>query len=217
MSDQWPKRGGPASYTARSGDHVSRIAAVYGFRSYEPVWSHPDNASLRQQRKTPHIIAVGDVVHVPAMTNQEVKRGTGTRHRFTVRSHDLKVRFAFQRWGGKPLDKAPTEVRLDGLSAQFRVENGTVEVPVSPLIGKCVVKWSDREVSARIGFLQPSDVVAGYRERLTNLGYDAGDSDDPTDLQLRSAIEEFQCDEGLTVDGKCGPATQARLVSVHGC
>lgn len=217
MSDQSPKRGGPASHTARSGDHVSRIAALYGFRSYEPVWSHPDNSSLRQQRQTPHIIAVEDVVRVPAMTNQEIKRGTGKRHRFTVRNHNLKVRFSFQGWGGKPLDKAPTEVRLDGSSVEFRVENGKVEVPVSPLIDTCEVKWGDREVSARIGFLQPSDVVAGYRERLNNLGYDAGDSDDRTDLRLRSAVEEFQCDEGLTVDGKCGPATQARLVKVHGC
>ena len=163
------------------------------------------------------MIAVGDVVHVPAMTGREVESGTGSRHRFTVRNHNLKVRFAFQRWGGKPLDKGPTEVLLDGSPAEFRVTNGKVEVPVSPLIDKCVVKWSDREVSARIGFLQPSDVVAGYRERLNNLGYDAGDSDDPSDLRLRSAVEEFQCDEGLTVDGKCGPATQARLVNVHGC
>ena len=32
-----------------------------------------------------------------------------------------------------------------------------------------------------------------------------------------SAIEEFQCDHGLVVDGKCGPATQAKLKQVHGC
>lgn len=32
-----------------------------------------------------------------------------------------------------------------------------------------------------------------------------------------SAVEEFQCDHGLAVDGKCGPATQAKLKQVHGC
>ena len=32
-----------------------------------------------------------------------------------------------------------------------------------------------------------------------------------------SAVEEFQCDHGLGVDGKCGPATQAKLKQVHGC
>lgn len=32
-----------------------------------------------------------------------------------------------------------------------------------------------------------------------------------------SAVEEFQCDHGLVVDGECGPATQAKLKQVHGC
>ena len=35
--------------------------------------------------------------------------------------------------------------------------------------------------------------------------------------QFRSAVEEFQCDQGLTVDGKCGPITQAKLKQAHGC
>jgi N-acetylmuramoyl-L-alanine amidase len=217
MSEPWPKRGGPAQHTARYGDHVSRIAAMYGFRSYDPLWTHPDNAALRQKRQTPHIIAVGDVVHVPEMAVREVARGTEQRHRFTVQLHPLVVRFAFQLWGGKPLDKAPSAVVLDGSPAEFRAGSGSIEVPVTPVTDSCIVKWSDREVAARVGFLQPKDVVAGYRQRLNNLGYGAGDSDDPADVRLRSAIEEFQCDEGLTVDGKCGPGTQARLVKVHGC
>jgi len=37
------------------------------------------------------------------------------------------------------------------------------------------------------------------------------------DQQFRSAVEEFQCDQGLTVDGICGPLTQAKLKQVHGC
>jgi LysM repeat protein len=38
-----------------------------------------------------------------------------------------------------------------------------------------------------------------------------------TDQQFLSAVEEFQCDQGLTVDGICGPQTQAKLKQVHGC
>jgi peptidoglycan hydrolase-like protein with peptidoglycan-binding domain len=36
-------------------------------------------------------------------------------------------------------------------------------------------------------------------------------------MAFRSAVEEFQCDHGLTVDGDCGAQTQAKLLSVHGC
>jgi hypothetical protein len=35
--------------------------------------------------------------------------------------------------------------------------------------------------------------------------------------QFRSAVEEFQCDHDLAVDGICGPMTQAKLKQVHGC
>jgi len=35
-------------------------------------------------------------------------------------------------------------------------------------------------------------------------------------MAFLSAVEEFQCDNGLTVDGDCGPNTQAKLKEVHG-
>jgi peptidoglycan hydrolase-like protein with peptidoglycan-binding domain len=34
---------------------------------------------------------------------------------------------------------------------------------------------------------------------------------------LRSAVEEFQIDHGLTPDGKWGPSFQAKLKEVYGC
>jgi murein L,D-transpeptidase YcbB/YkuD len=55
--------------------------------------------------------------------------------------------------------------------------------------------------------------------RLHNLGYlDRGDwqVSPAAELTLRSAIEEFQCDEGLTVNGVADDATRARLVVRHG-
>ncbi len=55
---------------------------------------------------------------------------------------------------------------------------------------------------------------------LLNLGYLAGPfggrSDEENRMMFLSAIEEFQCDHGLVVDGKCGPGTQAQLKQIHG-
>src|SRR5579863_1672052 len=45
----------------------------------------------------------------------------------------------------------------------------------------------------------------------------SGGKDDEKKEQFRSAIEEFQCDHDLKVDGLCGPVTQAKLKQVHGC
>ena len=43
-----------------------------------------------------------------------------------------------------------------------------------------------------------------------------GNSTDPNDPVFKSAVEEFQCDQEITVDGICGPRTQAKLKDVHG-
>ncbi len=63
-----------------------------------------------------------------------------------------------------------------------------------------------------------ADTPKGQRLRLDNLGYLAVGSDVSEDTQSASiwAIEEFQCDHHLVVDGVCGPQTQAKLVEVHG-
>jgi len=46
---------------------------------------------------------------------------------------------------------------------------------------------------------------------------DSNNAGQDGEQQFRSAVEEFQCDQGLTVDGICGPQTQAKLKQVHGC
>jgi hypothetical protein len=66
--------------------------------------------------------------------------------------------------------------------------------------------------------LSPVPAVAdpvGQRLRLDNLGYvpvDAAANDPPSQY----AIEEFQCDHGLSVTGVMDGATQAKLVEAHG-
>jgi peptidoglycan hydrolase-like protein with peptidoglycan-binding domain len=53
--------------------------------------------------------------------------------------------------------------------------------------------------------------------RLNNLGYFAGEIENPDQTAFESAVEEFQCDHGVHVDGICGPNTQAKLKKLHGC
>ncbi|MEM9456674.1 MAG: hypothetical protein AAGF11_21030 [Myxococcota bacterium] len=66
----------------------------------------------------------------------------------------------------------------------------------------------------QLGELPPIEDPRGQRVRLDNLGYVAVDV--PKDEPAPWSIEEFQCEHGLTVDGDCGPLTQAKLVEVHG-
>ena len=67
----------------------------------------------------------------------------------------------------------------------------------------------------KIGHLDPVDELSGQIGHLNNLGYFAGRLDGSDTHAFESAVEEFQCDNGLTVDGVCGPNTQSKLKQVH--
>ncbi len=72
-----------------------------------------------------------------------------------------------------------------------------------------------RPLPVRVGEVPPVADPAGQRVRLDNLGYVPVFPSE--DLEpSRWAVEEFQCEHGLSVDGDCGPLTQAKLVDVHG-
>jgi putative peptidoglycan binding protein len=81
--------------------------------------------------------------------------------------------------------------------------------------------WVELDLTLGIGELDPIDTISGQLQRLHNLGYEPGPvspaTNDDERRRQRSAIEEFQCDQSLGVDGVCGPVTQAKLLQVHGC
>lgn len=204
-------------HTVAPGDHLSRVAATNGFRSYVPLADDPANAPLMQLRKTPHVLAAGDPVDVPPLEGREVQRATDQRHRFHATLPELVVRVKHETWAGAAV-AAPSKATGDGKPLVVTPEkDGTFVVPVAAVTDRVRFTAGDDEILARVGFLQPTETLAGARERLTNLGYEAGVKDDPTDLQLRSAVEEFQCDQHLRIDGRIGPQTRARLRKLHGC
>src|SRR5208337_3002899 len=51
-------------YVVRQGDYLAQIAFRRGFVA-DRVWSAPENATLREARKDPNILAPGDILHVP--------------------------------------------------------------------------------------------------------------------------------------------------------
>ena len=69
----------------------------------------------------------------------------------------------------------------------------------------------------KIGDLDPIEEQSGQRARLANLGYYLASGSDIDEEELKSAVEEFQCDFGLVVDGICGSNTQKKLLKEHGC
>ena len=74
----------------------------------------------------------------------------------------------------------------------------------------------DLVVPLKIGHLDPVEHSSGQVGRLANLAYYRLPVEPVDKAEFLSAVEEFQCEQGLTVDGICGSATQAKLKQVHG-
>lgn len=204
-------------HTVQQGEHLSTIAARYGFRSYETIWNDPANASLKAQRQNPNVLYPGDQVVIPPKLQRADDCTTGQTHQFRVPIPSLRLIVVLRDVNGKLLPNCECELDIDGKTKKLTSgPDGKIDerIPIPAKGGKLVAKGRTYRLS--IGELDPIDTPSGWRARLANLGYYLGRGEEVDDAELQSAVEEFQCDYGLAVDGDCGPQTQAKLKEVYG-
>ena len=205
-------------YTIKQGDHVAALADQFGFRELKTIWDHPKNAALKDLRKTPHILLPGDTLFIPDKEAKTVAKATTQLHKFQVKTEELKLKLLFHDIDGQPRANQECTLDIEGaVTTEKTGGDGTIikTIPKSAKVGKVTIEKLDMPLL--IGHLDPVEEQSGQIARLTNLGYEPGDTDAPDAERFRSAVEEFQCDHDLPVNGVCGPSTQAKLKDVHGC
>ena len=212
-------------YAVKQGDHLSKIAAAHGFRDHLVIWNHPNNAELKQERKNPSVLYPGDRVFIPDAARKEVSGATEKRHRFVAKRERLMLRLVLEDQLERPIAKAKCRLIVDGGAAAELTsdDKGKIEreIPREAKTATLVIASPETPFDGEIfqisiGALDPVETATGQLARLNNLGYFAGAAADSDAASFRSAAEEFQCDHGLTVDGKVGPQTQAKLKETHG-
>jgi hypothetical protein len=212
-------------YTVEQGDHLSKIAKDNGFTDYTVIWDHPDNADLKKQRQNPNVLFPGDQVFIPDMEQKHESGPTDKRHTFAVNKKTIKLRLVLEDIYEKPIAGAQCALLIDGQIYQLTTDgNGKLEqeIPLDAKEGVLTIRgdqtpFQNEIIPIKIGHLDPADEISGQIARLNNLGYFAGPLDGSDTDAFESAVEEFQCDHGLKVDGDCGPKTQAKLKDIHGC
>jgi N-acetylmuramoyl-L-alanine amidase len=222
----------PRKHRVREGDHIASIAEAYGFRTDDPIWKHADNAELRAKRKSPYILAPGDEVTVPGPEKKEVTAATGERHHFLLKGTPLKIAVRLLDWDGKPsAGKSCTLTVHDDKTKETTDGDGVVRkaIPRSAHQASLVVLGDEsdddgegqveheRVHTLAIGSLDPIDTISGVQARLLALGYWPGDPGDLDVDHLRFAIELFQRDHKLAVDGENTPKLQGDLEEAFGC
>ena len=206
-----------SQHIVQQGETLVSIAAGCGLTP-EQVWADESNAELRQTRISPNILLPGDRIYLPDKKVKSELCAVERRHRFRLRAQVCKLRLVLVDAAGQPIANQVCELQVEFERHPLVTDaNGRVEQDIPVTARNAVLTVMDMELPLKIGFLDPVTEVPGQVARLNNLGYDAGSTERPEPQQLRSAVEEFQCDHGLVVDGLCGPQTQDKLREIHGC
>jgi hypothetical protein len=210
-------------HTVQQGEHVSQIAKHYGFRDFRTVWEHPENAALRKLRQNPNVLLPGDVIQIPAKEPGRISVPSGATHRFQVGARPLILRLALRDFGNEPLVNTQCTLQVDGRSIPLTTDaKGHIEAPIAATTTEATLLFRDPtvpfdlSVPIKVGHLDPVTEPSGQKARLSNLGYITRPLEEVDATVLAHAIQEFQCDFGLPVNGQCDARTQAKLKELHG-
>lgn len=212
-------------HTVQQGEYLSKIAADYGFRDYQAIWNHAENAELKSQRQTPNVLFPGDRIFIPDRESKTEDRPTDKLHQFRALGEKLQLKIKIKDLNGLPVKDTPCGLAVENLTYSLTTDGDGIiqqEIPRTAQTGRLTVKAPDVPIDTvltlSIGGLDPLEEESGQRQRLNNLGYNAGESDSQDPQQFRSAVEEFQCDFKVTpITGICDATTQAKLKEAHGC
>lgn len=89
---------------------------------------------------------------------------------------------------------------------------GVIDAVTSRALEEARWKLGDRSLNFQGSPLMRGDDVAALQSRLTEMGFDCGRVDGIYGQRTETAVKEFQKSVGITVDGKCGPATIIALL-----
>jgi len=138
----------PTDHSVSSGECISSIAYQYGF-FWETLWNHADNAALKDKRSDPNVLMVGDVVHVPDLTQGDESCASDQEHKFELKGVPARVNILVQRpkppekpaaadgggggGGGPSVPGLPTDEADDGTSELSDPEFKPEEVEFEPV------------------------------------------------------------------------------------
>jgi hypothetical protein len=215
------------AHIIRQGEHLARLAHRYGFDAAE-VWQHDRNRELRELRRSPEILAPGDVIYYPERPARGQPVSAGGTHRFQS-SGRVPVRLIVRRGAGIVRDQ-PCEFVGISIPAARTDGDGRLSFEVPHHVEEVRLRFPalDFELLLRIGHLDPIEMPSGVLARLENLGFlfALGDVSGPLYAHLRTpaaeqrriarALAAFQHSRALPVTGQLDTATRGALLEAHG-
>jgi len=210
-------------HIVKQGEYLSRISKQYGFADWKTIWDDAQNADLKKKRQNPNVLYPGDKLFIPEKEEKKEPGATEQRHRFRFTGKPLILRLRVRDFGHEPLANTKCTLYIEGEGKELTTDNqGMIKLPIAANAENGFLIFQDPlvpfplNIPIKIGHLDPIEEITGQKARLNNLGYDAKSLDGKDEEKFTIAVQEFQCDYNLKVDGICGPATQAKSKEVHG-
>lgn len=207
-------------HDVKQGDSLSSIADQYGF-FWETLWNHPNNAALRETRKSPNVLMARDRIFIPEKTAKEEAGSTGRTHTFRLKGIPVRLNYRLLDEEDQPRAGVRYTLSVDGkqVAAGITPADGLITAIISPRAktAEVVVHAPEGEEIYQfdIGHLNPSEFTSGIQARLKNLGYYAGEITGQMDEETGNALSHFQADAGLPVTGELDEATKQALAGRH--
>lgn len=214
-------------HVVKSGECLSTIAASYGFKNWQTIYDHPDNAAFRTKRPNPNLIYPGDALFIPTKDDASALLKPGQTSVFVLRRAKRFVRIALKDAAQRALADEPYVLLVDGepIASDTKTDaNGVVLCEVPPTATSAVLHIAGCGWDVEIAALNPLDAetadggVSGAQGRLLNLGYAPGVIDGVLGTRTTQALRAFQSDHlPSAVTGTLDDATRSKLAEVHGC
>lgn len=208
----------PIKHTIVQGEYLTKIALKYGIPA-DTIWNDPYNAQLKQKRKSPHVLLPGDVLYIRDKADKNDGRATDSIHTYVVPRKTITLKLTLLDWDQTPIASTPCILHIDSQIIRMATDgSGKIEkeITVAATTGTLKVRGYTEEFQIQVGSLDPSSEATGLQGRLRNLAYLPNDDRPPDPDTLNSAVQEFQCNAGISVDGIVGPQTLSTLEKTHG-
>lgn len=200
----------------RPGDCISSIAYRYGFFP-DVIWSHPENASLRDVRPDPNALLPGDMVFVPVKDPKREDCATEQRHRFRRRGVPERLRVVL-RVAGEPRANVDFVAEVGDVATTGTTDgDGRVSLYVRPDAERARITLADtgEVIELALGHMDPVDTLRGAQARLVTQGYAKAVTGE-WDGRSARALERFQREHGLEPTSELDEASSRKLEELHG-
>jgi hypothetical protein len=183
----------PTVYRVKHGECVASIAEQLGFY-WETLWSHPDNAQLKDSRGDAMVLLAGDQLVIPEKQYKQESVASDQRHRFRKRGL-AKIRLQLFN-EGEPLKNKSCMIHIDARTKQGETDgNGMLEFAVPSKTRRCSIQVGEGEDAViyelNVGHLDPFDTIKGVQQRLRNLSLFDGEADGVRDVFFEDALKLF--------------------------